>query len=164
MRERLIPIKAAFRNTIEQRFSQLKVQFKCRKGTRHDAVLLATADLLRCPEAKPLALLWQVYEVKQINLKSPLNLIGKALATCLMLGFYEELLPRWTARHKRHIKLHDVQFQLCQYSRDTSDAAKLERFRNAHSNGRTSARDCPSHDPWRGRGVCDMLFNESRLL
>ena len=30
-------------------------------------------------------------------------------ATCLMLGFYEELLPRWKAKHKRHIKLHDVQ-------------------------------------------------------
>ena len=52
-------------------------------GTRHDAVLLATAELLRCPESKPLALFWQVYEVKHINLKSLLNLIGKALATII---------------------------------------------------------------------------------
>ena len=52
-------------------------------GIRHDAVLLATAELLRCPESKPLALFWQVYEVKHINLKSLLNLIGKALATII---------------------------------------------------------------------------------
>ena len=52
-------------------------------GTRHDAVLLATAELLRCPESKPLALFWQVYEVKHINWKSLLNLIGKALATII---------------------------------------------------------------------------------
>jgi hypothetical protein len=38
-------------------------------------------------------------------------------AVLLMKALYVELLPRWKERHSRVLMLHDIQFQLCQYSR-----------------------------------------------
>lgn len=38
-------------------------------------------------------------------------------AQILMVALYEHLCPLWSKRHRRALKLHDVQFQLCQYGR-----------------------------------------------
>ena len=43
-----------------------------------------------------------------------------------MQALYFALLPRWKERHSRVLMLHDVQFQLCQYSRKCT-GTMLER-------------------------------------